>query len=120
MPGPDGIPYFCWRLGDAPRVLFDFYRDLVSGQVSALPRDMLEVLMAFLPKGDSRDDVGPNVCRTAENTRPLSMANTDAKLLSSRMCRPLNEVAQQTISLSQACVYGRSMAAQIVRAEAWA
>eukprot|EP00959_Pyramimonas_sp_CCMP1952_P250265 5231059-Pyramimonas_sp.AAC.1 len=55
MPGPDGIPYFCWRLGDAPRFLFDLYRDFVSGQVSALPRDMLEVLMVFFCRRGARE-----------------------------------------------------------------
>eukprot|EP00959_Pyramimonas_sp_CCMP1952_P253287 5291697-Pyramimonas_sp.AAC.1 len=80
---------------EMPLVHSLIFRGLVYGQIESLPRDILGVLLVFLPKGGSKDDVGAHVFRAPENARPLSMANAGAKLLSSCMCRPLSEAAQQ-------------------------
>eukprot|EP00959_Pyramimonas_sp_CCMP1952_P446962 9358547-Pyramimonas_sp.AAC.1 len=71
---------------------------------------MLERLAVFLPKGTGPQDPadGTALVRHPSCTRPLSMSNTDIKLLANAMTIAL------TLNLSdQACLRGRDMTAHI-------
>eukprot|EP00959_Pyramimonas_sp_CCMP1952_P264885 5538595-Pyramimonas_sp.AAC.1 len=59
------------------------------------------------------------IIRDAACTRPLSMSNTDVKILSAVFCHPLNELSKVTVAPIQKCVRGRQMRANVVQAESW-
>eukprot|EP00959_Pyramimonas_sp_CCMP1952_P448883 9399485-Pyramimonas_sp.AAC.1 len=77
-PGPDGIPYSAWEASGeiGASCLYAVYRELVDNQ--SLPPDFNDSAAAFLPKGNSQE--GETITRSAEETRPLSLSNTDNKL----------------------------------------
>eukprot|EP00959_Pyramimonas_sp_CCMP1952_P346684 7261125-Pyramimonas_sp.AAC.1 len=57
--------------------------------------------MVFLPKGSDPRDRSDFVSRAPASTRPLSLANTDAKILSDAFCLGLNDVAPATVDVPQ-------------------
>ena len=80
-PGPDGIPYAAWlasgsygaaALHLAMRVMMDGTRPLLGFNNS---------IGIFLPKGTADEDTLSSVKRTAENTRPLGLKNTNNKTI---------------------------------------
>eukprot|EP00959_Pyramimonas_sp_CCMP1952_P418002 8757656-Pyramimonas_sp.AAC.1 len=121
MPGPDGIPYAVWKNENASRILYSVYLSLFDGQVHSLPDDMKRSLLVFLPKGsDPRDVPGcPHLFRHPSATRPLSMCNTDIKLLANAFTSALVDHTAPLVSRVQACARGRDMLANVVQAEAW-
>ena len=92
-PGPDGIPFACWK--HAPTSLkhnlYAAYVALLSG--SGVPDDFNIAFMIFLPKGSHTEDNGL-VARSPEDTRPLSLSNTDAK----SMANAIRSAAQPSIA----------------------
>eukprot|EP00959_Pyramimonas_sp_CCMP1952_P410668 8606121-Pyramimonas_sp.AAC.1 len=64
---------------------------------------MGELMMVFLPKGEREGGVAGNVIRDCACTRPLAMANTNAKLLSSLCCMPLNQLSRDAVAPLQKC-----------------
>ena len=83
-PGPDGIPFHAWKAAgeEHVRVLYNIYCELLEG--APLPKDLNHAFLALIPKGDEEgDDV--LVTRTPCNLRPLSLSNTDAKILASAL-----------------------------------
>lgn len=80
-PGPDGLSYTAWKCAPAAvlRVLYGVYRRWMSkGELP--PEFNCWAFLALLPKKDS-------AALQASETRPLSLANCDAKLLASA-CSP--------------------------------
>ena len=78
-PGPDGIPYSAWARAPRPiRVaLYAAFDAFLHGQ--SLPDDFNHAFLALLAKGEHPEDQ-VFVARAPEETRPLSLSNTDAKL----------------------------------------
>ena len=94
-PGPDGIPYAAWKLSGelALQVLYDVAVALQSDDASSLLREMhgddwpdeghgfnLGLLICLGKKAHSQDPVHGAVFHAA-NTRPLSIVNTDNRIL---------------------------------------
>eukprot|EP00959_Pyramimonas_sp_CCMP1952_P449916 9420546-Pyramimonas_sp.AAC.1 len=63
---------------------------------------------------------GPgDIIRGAACTRPLSMSNTDGKVLPDVFCHPWNELSKVTVAPLQKCVKGRQMLTSVAQAESW-
>ena len=62
------------------RVLYSVYTDLLDGRT--LPAGFNHAFLALLAKGDDNTD-DTIVSRAPEDTRPLSLSNSDAKLVAS-------------------------------------
>jgi hypothetical protein len=79
-PGPDGLPYAAWdAAGDAgAETLLEVNDFLASGYT--MPVTYSDQLMLFVVKGEDQDDAY-EVCRVAADTRPLSLKNTDNKII---------------------------------------
>ncbi len=61
-PGPDGVPYACWQKagGDAVRVLFAIYNDMLGGRLP--PPSFLSSILVFIHK-EWLDGEVDNICR---------------------------------------------------------
>ena len=110
-PGPDGIPYGCWR--SAPRwtlaLLYTCCSSWLDG--AALPIHFNWSYLALLPKTD-RHDIKP------KDTRPLSLGNTDAKLFALALQAKFAQGLPRFISLEQrGFMPGRTILAGIVEVE---
>lgn len=116
-PGPDGLPYSIYLLCDAAgaTVLYDLYCDILAGGTP--PDDFLDALMVFIPKGSAASD-GTIVARTPDNVRPLSLSNTDCKLVTNAIAAPMNRVARVTVDGRQrGFVEGRQMLDNVIDLE---
>ena len=80
-PGPDGIPYAAWLASGSygAAALHLAMRVMMNG--TRHPLGFNNSLGIFLPKGAADDDTLCSVKRTAENTRPLGLKNTDNKTI---------------------------------------
>ena len=119
MPGEDGIPYSAWRVPAASDALYACYCRLFTHPTSSIPDDMKSAIMVFLPKKISEHEIGEGVFRKPEVTRPLSMTNTDCKLLSASMTVVLTrKIALSNLLRSpQKCFRGRDMIVNVIEAE---
>lgn len=90
-PGPDGLPYGGWKAsGHAGwTVLLRLLTHLAT--TGTPPRSLNDATGAFLPKGTDERDSATTGARTrdAAATRPLSLRNTDAKILAAQVNKPL-------------------------------
>eukprot|EP00959_Pyramimonas_sp_CCMP1952_P067559 1410155-Pyramimonas_sp.AAC.1 len=119
-PGPDGLPYDDWKHPCASRLLYSCYLALFVDRISTLPDDMPRSLMIFLPKGTGPNDAtGQAVSRSAPNTRPLSLGNTDVKLLVAACISPVVANTSRLVGPEQTCAAGRDTIENAVKAEAW-
>ena len=99
-PGPDGLPYAVWQCCPEMyrRVLYIVYTDLLDGR--PLPAGFNHAFLAVLAKGsDDMDDT--IVSRAPEDTRPLSLSNSDAKLVASAFKVAAEETVQNWACSSQ-------------------
>eukprot|EP00959_Pyramimonas_sp_CCMP1952_P103711 2168910-Pyramimonas_sp.AAC.1 len=78
-----------------------------------------ELLMAPPPRGEQEGGGAGGIIRGAACARPLSMSNTDAKILSAVFCHPLNEFSTVTVAPLQKCAEGRQLLADVAQAEKW-
>jgi hypothetical protein len=107
--GPDGIAYAAWRHAPAPCIsaLFELYLHIFNGGMP--PPDFNSTIMVFIPKpaGDPLE----NLCTRAPGAlRPISLANTDNKIIALAFARPLGEVAAKWCSADQfGFIAGRSI-----------
>ena len=129
-PGPDGIPYLAWRrlgvLGQG--VILGAVRELGSEEGIRKFREAFEAeeesgnpfneaVMAFLPKKPCGEMDGLEVY-TAECTRPLSIVNTDNRLMASSVRWMMEPILGKVISQEQkGFLRGRSMLADVVEVE---
>jgi hypothetical protein len=95
-PGPDGIPYSAWanadsRIGAALRGAF--YEFLSHPE---LPENFNHGNLVFLPKGSAEGD-HLQLRRRPEETRPIMLSNTDAKIFAMVINHKLSQLAQTTV-----------------------
>ena len=99
-PGPDGVPYSAWSATSSTTIhyLWQAYKALLAGDTP--PVEFLASLMVFLPTG-AEDSDNEEIERSADATRPLNLSNTDAKIITKLIERPLGQVAQAMVVRSQ-------------------
>ena len=110
-PGPDGVAYSCWRRCPSWRggLLHTCIGLWLDG--SDLPEGFNHAYLALLPK--SKEDI-----LKAEDTRLLSLGNTDAKVFASCLRWAIQPAALEFVSPEQTgFLEGRSMAKNIVDVE---
>ena len=88
-PGPDDVPYSSWRA--APpcfrEAIYGAYLKMLAG---AWPdEEFNNSLLPFIEKGTQIGDTADTVVREPGQTRPLSMSNTDNKMIADLVARPL-------------------------------
>jgi len=98
-PGPDGLTYAAWvRAGPMARqMLLDAYHHLLAGAKTVAGFN--HSYFAFIPK-----DVGPeevSVARRPSQLRPLSVSNTDRKIIASCVNYGLSAIARKTCIAAQ-------------------
>ena len=111
-PGPDGIPYGCWRAAPAwaRSVLFTCCSSWLAG--AELPADFNWAYLALLPKVEKKHI-------SAGETRPLSLGNTDAKLLASALQSRFAQGMDAYISKEQSgFMPGRTIVGSVATTEA--
>ena len=111
-PGPDGIPYGCWRA--APRWIQSLLYTCCSSwlQGAQLPVHFNWSFLTLLPKIDATE-------LKPKDTRPLSLGNGDAKLFASALQAKFENGSESFISQEQSgFVRGRSIIGNIVETEA--
>ena len=85
-----------------------------------MPEGFNHSMLMFLPKETAADDEEEHD-RKPEDTRPLCLSNTDAKLVASATGHSLNECASRCVTAEQAgFIRGRSMTGNILTIEAQA
>ena len=119
--GLDSAPYSLWinAPDGAKQVLYDAYLYLCD---FLLPDDLLQQLLTsrliFIIKGEQDNDGGGNFIRKPGKLRPLTLSNTDAKIVSKACSIPLTEIAEFTISSIQLDgLPGRQMIEHIINME---
>ena len=129
MPGPDGIPYHAWRilgklgigiLHDAASVLScsdnkdllqQAYRDEVVGEGHNFNLSSL----ICLPKKAAGSDEEVGSYFDPEGTRPLSIVNTDNRLIASAVRLRWEDLLQNWVSTNQqGFLRGRSILANVI------
>ena len=98
--GPDGIPYAAWRHAptDALWALYRLYCSLFTG--ADVAEDFNYSWLMLLAKGDHNDD-GRIVARAPDDTRPVSLANSDSKICELALNQPLSKAVGDWASQEQ-------------------
>ena len=117
-PGPDGIPYKAWKkLGDtAVEVLHDVAIFMKrSDSVQFLPKDFNQVFLCCLPKKVSGKCSVHGDFYDPQNTRPLSLVNTDNRLIANALRLVIEPLANQWVSkMQRGFLHGRSLLSNVV------
>ena len=94
-PGPDGIPYSAWKAAGETGVetLYQICLSLQSGRPPPIRFNFSLVL--FLTKGESELD-SIEVIRKAQDTRPISLKNSDNKIVTSVQIRCMRAGAKSS------------------------
>ena len=117
-PGPDGVPYSCWRrMPEGLRLtLYEAYVAWMSG--TQLPCEANTALLVLIPKGDATSTGDDRSHSAASQLRPLSLCNSDVKILEMALCRAMEEKVEQWAHASQrGFLRGRSMLQNILDVE---
>ena len=113
-PGRDGLPYAAWRaagLWGARTLLLVSYH-LLSSLVMPVPFN--DSIMLFVPKGEDELDAEA-ISRDPTDTRPLSLKNSDNKLICSVFNHKLRApLAAAACELQRGFVHGRQLLANVV------
>jgi hypothetical protein len=107
--GPDGIAYAAWRCAPplCTLALHEVYLDLLSG--SPPPAGFNSTTMVFIPK-PSGDPLECLCARAPNALRPISLANTDNKVIAMAFAKPLGEAAERWCTGNQfGFIAGRSI-----------
>ena len=115
-PGPDGICYLAWaRAGSTARsVLWELYERWRD--TGTLPQGFNHGFLALLPKGQEMAET-PGM-RSPDAIRPLTLSNTDSKILAGALNKGLSAVATRCVHPDQnGFVKGRSIIDNIVHIE---
>lgn len=117
-PGPDGIPYMAYRkLGSyAVACLHSSAEDLQETDcLHDLPSTFNHAILRCLPKSPSRTDGLHGDVYTPAKTRPLSIVNTDNRLIANAYRLLLEPVLNKWISeMQRGFLPGRSMLSNVV------
>ena len=92
--GPDGVPYSAWKHAskDALKVLYRVYCSLFTE--AQVAEDFNHSWLVLLAKGGHAED-DHIVARAAEDTRPVSLANSDSKICEIALNKPLANAMKQ-------------------------
>ena len=116
-PGPDGIPYKAYKLlgSYAASYLLDASEDLMeSGPIGEPAPDFNHAYLSCLPKKASRMDAVHGAVFSPSDTRPLSIVNTDNRLIAGAYRVLLEPVFNKWVSpMQRGFLSGRSMLANI-------
>ena len=117
-PGPDGIPYSAYpRSKLVIGILLEAAKELAHGKPP--PYDFNYAFLCLLPKKPSGVDAGGNAFYSGENTRPLSIVNTDNRLLASAFRLVVEAPFARWVSFPQrGFIRGRSMIENILDIDA--
>ena len=116
-PGPDGIPYAAWRGAprEVQRILFRCYLRWMEGD--PVPSDFNFAFLALIPKGSQEED-SRLIARTPEDTRPLSLSNSDCKILANALKATMEDaVGRWAIKAQRGFLKGRKMLQNILDVE---
>ena len=120
--GRDGIPNAAWRGGGETGI--NYLNNLVSAHLGNKPKphDINEGETVFIPKGEEADD--GRVCkdcvfRAAMETRPLTLKNSDNKIVAAVANHVISPTIQKCSSVVQnGFVHGRQLAPEYCRPRA--
>jgi hypothetical protein len=92
--GPDGITYAAWKLAPASctGALHEAYLDIFNGNPP--PPNFNSTTMVFIPK-PSGDPLERLCSRPPDALRPISLANTDNKVIAMAFATTIGEVASR-------------------------
>ena len=117
-PGPDGIPYRAWKaLGDLGiNCLFDAAVFLQRpDSVNFLPLDFNQAFLCCSPKKPSGTDPTQGEFYDAKNTRPLSLVNTDNRLIANAYRLVVEPIAGDWVSqMQRGFLRQRSLSANVI------
>ena len=107
--GPDSVPYAAYRsvCSVAAQIVLDLYDDIIAG--GQVPPSMADSLLMFIPKEVDNEDG----TRSPSDMRPLSLGNTDAKILASVVNVPLASAGASVIEVQTGFLKGHSMTSNI-------
>lgn len=117
--GPDGLPYSAWGCGLRavidPR--YQIYLGLFRGVPPAASFGRGFLLNILKSEADDDDVV---VARCPGETRPLTVSDSDGKIVSGALDAPLSTIARDTILEHQrGCLRGRSLVDNVVEADGY-
>ena len=110
-PGPDGIPYGAWKkiLDLASSVLFEVALTMQDSSCPP-PAEFNLSFLCCLPKKPTGIQDGIGAYYDATQTRPLSLVNTDNRLIADAYRSVLEPLADKVVSFAQqGFIRGRSM-----------
>ena len=117
-PGTDGLPLGAWKAAgeEGAKTLMAVEELMRSGL--RMPMSFNESLTVFIPKGEAELD-REEVLRAADEVRPISLKNSDNKVI----CSVLNfllrgEVARKACTLQRGFVSGRRLLQNVVDLDA--
>ena len=119
-PGPDGIPYNFWAVTPftSAWTLLGLMEHIIV--LGSIPDGFNASCMLWIPKGWEEED-GNVIVRSAEDTRPLTLRNSDNKIISAAAGLPLGDaVAEKTNFVQQGFIRGRNFLSNVVDADAYA
>ena len=118
-PGPDGIVYDAWtHSGDVGvGILCACYSSMLVDP--CVPECLHCSLMTFIPKGDVNDH-GASVQAKPDELRPLSLSNTDQKLLALAANQSLVQACSVTVGSHQrGLMKGRQLTDNVLEVDAY-
>ena len=98
-PGPDGLPASCWRHAGAAAVTTLYELALETSSGTQLPLEFNNSLMVCIPKGDI--DINNEIARRVGETRPLSLKNSDNKVIGAATARTIAPALAADITAAQ-------------------
>ena len=97
------------------KLLYKCYLHLL--ETGELPDNFNEAFMVFLPKVPPSPGEDVAQCRASE-TRPLSLSNTDSKILAKALAQPLELIGERYVDKNQqGNVKGRDILSNVVNIE---
>ena len=114
-PGPDGIPYSCYKalIGFSALVFFKANLVLLSGGLLGANFNIQRG--CFIPKNAPTDGLDPR----ADELRTLGLKNSDNKVITGTNVRQFSQVvAQNAVSIQRGFVSGRQAVLNIVDLDA--
>ena len=118
-PGPDGIPYLAFKsFKYAADVLYGVLRYFLENEDARPPPGFNEAFLCCLPKKPVKVDEELGDLFDAEHTRPLSIVNTDNRILAAALRLVLEPIAGSWVSGAQrGFLSGRSMLANLLEVD---
>ncbi|CAK0848639.1 unnamed protein product [Prorocentrum cordatum] len=123
-PGPDGLSFLAWRRIEslAVEVLHEVFGDICSEdglrRLHEFAEDFNHSLLFFIPKGPPERLGSADMGHAVDKVRPLSVTNTDNRLLANAVRMVVEDAVAARISSSQrGFLPGRSMLSNLVDVE---